>query len=321
MRALVTGCGGFVGRFLTDFLLSRGTEVFGLDFRLDASQPRPSSLYLTTGDIQDERLVADVMRDVRPDHVYHLAAVTVVAASLAEPRLTYGINVGGALNLCEAIHNLKLRVRMLNVSSGYVYVVPENDDIGCTEESPVCANSPYAATKLMSELLASSYVNSYGLEIMTARPFTHIGPGQSVQRACASFAHQVAMIRKGLQPPVLRTGSLNSRRDLTDVRDVVKAYWLIAMQGIPGQIYNVCSGVLHSMQQVVDILCSTTELPIQVEMVPDGVRHQEQGLLFGSPAKIRQQLGWTARIPLRQTLSDMVDYWCTEQSASVATRR
>lgn len=308
MRVLVTGCGGFVGRFLIEFLLSQGATVFGLDSRLDMSLPRPSNLHLTAGDIQDERLVAALMRDVRPDYVYHLAGVTVVSTSLAEPRRTYGINVGGALNLCDAIHSLKLRVRMLNVSSGYVYRASENDGVGCSEESPVHANSPYSASKLMTELLVSSYVNSYGLEIMTARPFTHIGPGQSVQRACGSFAHQVATIRKGLQPPVLRAGNLNARRDLTDVRDVVNAYWQIAMQGIPGEIYNVCSGELHSMREVVDILCSTTEVPIQVETVTDRVRPQDEKLLLGDPAKIYDQLGWRARIPLWQTLSDMVNY-------------
>jgi nucleoside-diphosphate-sugar epimerase len=159
MRALVTGCSGFVGRFLTDFLLSQGAEVFGLDFRRGASRPQPSNLHLTTADIQDQRFIDDVMRDVRPDHVYHLAAVTVVAASFAEPRLTYGINVGGALNLCEAIRNLKLRVRMLNVSSGYVYGGSDNGGVGCTEEYPVRADSPYSASKLMGELLVSSYTN------------------------------------------------------------------------------------------------------------------------------------------------------------------
>lgn len=309
MRALVTGHGGFVGRFLTDLLLSRGAEVFGLDIRFPSPASIDARVRSIAGDIQDENFTANILRDVRPDQIYLLAAVSVVRTSIEKPRLTYGISVDGALNLYEGIRNLGLRPRVVNVSSGFVYLPAADEARGSTESSPVNADSPYSASKLMAELLAYSYSKSYGLEVMTARPFTHIGPGQPSERSLGSFAYQVARIRKGLQLPVLRTGELDSKRDFTDVRDVVEAYWQIATRGAPGEIYNVCSGTAHAMKTVVDWLCEAAGVPVEIEIASGKAGGQERSVLLGSPEKIRRQLGWSPRIALRQTLAEMVDYW------------
>src|SRR5579875_3483543 len=254
MKAFITGITGFVGPHLTRHLLASGFNVTGLGLRRQESDPTfgvPSSATVINADVRDYPSLRQILKEVVPDHVYHLAAISNVAASLANPRTTYDINVIGTLNLLEALRDLDIQARVVHVSTAHIYSSVHGPPID--ESSPVSAPTPYGASKLMSETLAKQYSVAYELPVIIARPFNHIGPGQSAGFVCSDFARQIAAIRLGRQDAVLRVGNLAPVRDFTDVRDVVEAYATIATRGISGEIYNITSGCAFSIGQIVDI--------------------------------------------------------------------
>jgi len=310
MIAFVTGLTGFVGPYLAGLLVSRGFEVVGLGLRsndAEISGRTQDGISTIKADIRDYQGLRKILDDVRPDHVYHLAAISDVATSFRDPRSTYAVNVGGTLNLFEALRELDLKPRIVHVRTTHVYRSIETA-AGLDEQSPTRLLTPYATSKFMCEALATQYVEANAFQTMTVRPFNHIGPGQPTGFVCSDFARQIAMIKLGLAEPVLHVGNLAPVRDFTDVRDTVEAYWVVADRGVPGHVYNVSSNHPISMLAIVSLLCELAEVEVRIEVDPEKFRPIETLRLFGDSSKIRA-LGWAPQRELKQTLRDILDYW------------
>jgi GDP-4-dehydro-6-deoxy-D-mannose reductase len=309
MRAFVTGLTGFVGPYLARRLASRGFEVAGLGLHRGGttqSNALPASVSVFSTDIRDYAELRSLLDEWRPDHVYHLAAISNVVTSFSDPRLTYDVNVGGSVNLFESLRELGLKPRIVHVSTGHIYRSVRSGSLD--ENSEVSLLTPYAASKFMSEALARQSVEGYGFETMIARPFNHIGPGQPPGFVCSDFARQIAAIKLGRHEPLLRVGNLAPVRDFTDVRDTVEAYFEIATKGTPGEIYNISSDRPVSMQEIVAALCRLAGVQPRIEVDQARLRPVESLSLYGNSDKLRA-LGWQPHIPLEQTLKDILDSW------------
>jgi GDP-4-dehydro-6-deoxy-D-mannose reductase len=310
MKAFVTGLTGFVGPHLARMLVGKGFEVVGLGFQTENAGPvqsLPGGASAVNIDIRDYAGLRQTLKDAQPDQVYHLAAISNVVTSFKDPKLTYDVNVGGTLNLFEALRELDIRPRIVHVSSAHVYRSIETE-AGLNENSPVRLLTPYATSKFMCEALATHYAQAFGFQSMTVRPFNHVGPGQPTGFVCADFARQIAAIKLGIAEPVLHVGNLAPVRDFTDVRDTVEAYWKVATQGIPGEVYNVGSQRPISMQEIVSMLCNLAGVQVRIEVDTEKFRPIETLRLFGNSSKVRA-LGWKPRIGLEQTLKDILDWW------------
>jgi GDP-4-dehydro-6-deoxy-D-mannose reductase len=313
MRALVTGACGFVAPHLIDLLVENGVEVVGLSRDGDISQVTrrlSKAVPIHGGDIRSQSTLRALLQDVRPDHIYHLAGISSVARSFTDPRLTYSINVDGTLNLFECIRELNLRSRVVMVSSAMIYgSLGWQGAKGFTELSDVHPHSPYAASKIMCEQLAKHYVETFGLRVVIARPFNHIGPHQPSGYVCSDFAKQVAAICAGVAEPVLRVGNLNVHRDFSDVRDIVDAYWRLARFGQAGEVYNVCSGKARKVADVLASLCEMSGRTIDVVIDPEKFRPIDDNYVLGDPTKIRTATRWEAHTSWHKTLEDLLDCW------------
>lgn len=304
MRVLVTGAAGFVGSWLVRDLVGDGHSVHA------AGQPghavpadRAGAEWLGM-DVTSAESVAEAVRRAAPDAVFHLAGQASVGDSFHDPLGTWDVNATGTLRVASA---LPKGARLLLVSSAEAYgAVPEAEQpIG--EDRPLRPCNPYAASKAAAEMAALQAGESVGIEVVVARSFNHTGPGQDPRFALASFARQLALIRAGGAEPVLHVGNLSARRDLLDVRDVVRAYRRLMESGAPGRVYNVCSGEARSMQEAVDELVEISGTRARLEVDPERVRPVDLPLLLGDNARLRG-LGWEPAIPFRQTLRDLLEW-------------
>ena len=296
MRALITGAGGFVGPHLVDHLRSCGDEVIPVD--VDNGP-----------DLRDRQGWSDTLDGVAPEVVYHLGGWSDVGGSWRDPYTTFEVNVLGTVSVLEAARTTGVR-RVIVVSSADVYGAVAPERLPITEDHPVAPRSPYGASKQATEAAALQYHRGHGLDVVVVRPFNHLGPGQSSRFAAPAFAQQIAAAEAtgpDQQLPPLRHGDLRPERDLTDVRDVVRAYRLLAESGVPGRCYNVCSGRSTSMADVLHTLCSLTTTPIATEVDPARLRPIDVVTQRGSAARLTEATGWRPTIPLERTLGDVLD--------------
>ncbi len=292
MKALISGAGGFVGPHLTAHLEACGDEVAAMDLE---SGP----------DLRDGRGWVDTVADHRPDVIYHLAGWSDVGGSWDDPWTTFEVNTLGTISILEAAR-LAGTPRVLVISSADVYGIVAPSDLPLTEHQPARPRSPYGASKQAAEAAALQYWRGHGLATVLVRPFNHLGPGQSPRFAAPGFAAQIAEAeRRG--PSQLRHGDLSAERDLTDVRDVVRAYRRLATSGEPGEIYNVCSGRAVSMEQVLDTLLGLSDVPMERSVDPALIRPIDLPVLCGSYAKLEAATGWRPEIDLDQTLAAVLD--------------
>ncbi|MEM7321974.1 MAG: GDP-mannose 4,6-dehydratase [Actinomycetota bacterium] len=291
MKALVTGAGGFVGPHLLQHLDECGDEAIGFDL---GNGP----------DLRDGDGWREVITGEGPDVIYHLAGWSDVGGSWQEPVTTFEINAMGTISILEAARRAGTG-RVVLISSADLYGTVDAGDLPITEDHPIRPRSPYGASKQAAEAAAIHYWRGYGLGTVIARPFNHLGPGQSTKFIAPAFAGQIAAAEAGGSGQLLH-GDLSPRRDLTDVRDVVRAYRLLAERGRDGEAYNVCRGETVSMQDLLDCLTSQTNASITQVPDPERFRPVEIPVLCGSYDKIRAATGWEPTIPLDETLTSVL---------------
>ncbi|MFO0959740.1 MAG: GDP-mannose 4,6-dehydratase [Isosphaeraceae bacterium] len=310
MRALVTGISGFVGGHLAELLLDSGDEVSGLSvtgvWPLSlahlARRVRLSSCNLAE---EPPEALAGCLARERPEVIYHLAAQANPQASLGNPRATWALNLGGTLNLLEALRKGGLGPRVVLVGSGVCYGNPAPEFLPVAETCPLRPNNPYAASKAAADLLGIQHALSYGTETLIARPFNHAGPRQSPQYVLASLARQIAEVESGRREAV-EVGNLDVIRDFTDVRDIARAYRLMALKGRAGEVYNVGTGLDRKLSDLLEILRGLARVPIEVRVDPARLRPVDQPRLLADAAKLRAETGWAPLYPIERTLADML---------------
>jgi GDP-4-dehydro-6-deoxy-D-mannose reductase len=320
LRALITGVAGFAGSHLAELLISRGADVYGLVLpggsleNLDGIREDPTradKLHLIEADIVHEEHHVRVIAETQPEQVYHLAAVSSVRRSLEDPGEAFQVNVVGTRNLLEAIRRARMNPRVLVVSSAEAYGESANLPRPLREEDQLVPVSPYGASKAAAEAVAWRYWNDYGLHIIRVRPFPHTGPRHSPQFVFPDWARQLVEAAAGLRPPRLHVGDLGVRRDLSDVRDVVAAYVLALERGAGGCVYNVCSGRVYTLREVLEALIALTRLDVEVVAQPERLRVHDLKTLTGTPQALYAATGWQATTPLSRTLEDLLSYWRT----------
>jgi GDP-4-dehydro-6-deoxy-D-mannose reductase len=299
MRVVVVGANGFVGPHLCRFLTESGDDVVALG---GPSGAPPSGGRVV--DVRDEAAVRGAIERADPDAVVHVAGISSVAQSHESPSTTFEVNALGALNVCMALRSSRRGIRLLYVSSGEVYGALPADQMA-TEQTPLAPSSPYAASKVAAETVCFQFARSYGLHIVCARPFNHLGSGQAANFAVPSFARQLAQALKAGGPAVLSVGSLAQIRDFSHVRDVVAGYRLLLDRGASGEAYNIASGVGRSMASLLDDLIELVGVAVDVNVDPAKIRPVDIPYLVGSAAKLRA-LGWSPRWTVRDALKDVL---------------
>jgi GDP-4-dehydro-6-deoxy-D-mannose reductase len=306
VRVLVTGIGGFVGPWLVHALAERGHESVGLV--REGDEP-PAGVVGRRADVTERAQVEQVLRDVRPDAIIHLAAISFVPEAEGDPDTAYRINLGGTLALLAATRAVTPTARVLCVGSSDAYGAVLRSELPVTEDVPFRPLSVYGATKAAADIAAGQWAHASGLDIVRARPFNHTGPGQRASFVCAGIARQMARIERGEQKPVVTVGNADPVRDFSDVRDVMAGYVALLERGKAGDAYNLCSGDGVSIAEVIALLRTHAKVPVRVWSDPALRRPIEVERIVGSHAKATTHTGWAPRIPLTDTLRDVLDDW------------
>lgn len=311
MNALITGISGFTGRHLYRHLLTiPGLELHGLSRNITGElQSVLSRASLVQGDILDYEVLRGLIGKIKPDYVFHLAGLRSGSDLWADQRDAFTTNCIGTMALLEALKSTGCSARVLIPSSSAVYGVIDKHKVPITEDQTVGPINAYGVTKAAQETVSSQYLVSHGIEVVTARVFNCIGPQQGKDFVCSSFAHQLVQVKKGYREPKIEVGNLKPVRDYIDVRDMVRAYWLIVEQGIPGEVYNVCSGQGYSVKEILDMLMRKAGISVQIVEQAARVRSVDIPISIGSFAKLHRQTGWSPRIDISDTLGELLAFW------------
>ncbi|MDH3405011.1 MAG: GDP-mannose 4,6-dehydratase [Acidobacteriota bacterium] len=314
MRALITGITGFAGSHLADYLLAEEPEVeiFGTyrwRSRTENVEHVLDRIQLVEANLRDYASILATLDEVRPDYVFHLAAQSFVPSSWRSPVDTLSTNIEGQTHLFEAVRALGIDpvIQIACSSEEYGLVLPGETPI--KETNPLRPLSPYAVSKVTQDYLAYQYHRSYGLKAVRTRGFNHTGPRRGEPFVTSNFAAQLARIEAGQREPKIRVGNLDAVRDFTDVRDMVRGYWLAVTRATPGEVYNIASGVGISIRELLDRLIALCKVPVEIETDPERLRPSDVEVLIGDYSKFSAETGWQPRIPLDQTLADILDYW------------
>jgi GDP-4-dehydro-6-deoxy-D-mannose reductase len=314
MRVLITGITGFAGSHLAEYILANHPDVRVFGFvrwrsRMDNIVHIQDKVELHEADIKDVISLKKALTDIKPDRIFHLAAQSFVPASWKLPAETFAINAIGQINLFEALLSLKLnpKIHIAGSSEEYGHVNP--DEVPMKETNPLRPLSPYAVSKVAQDLLAYQYFKSYGMKTVRTRGFNHTGPRRGDVFVTSNFAKQIAEIEKRKKEPVIHVGNLGAKRDFTDVRDIVRAYWLAAEKGEDGEVYNVGTGKAMAMKEMLDILLSLSKAKVKIKVDPERLRPSDVPILQSDCSKFVRLTGWKPQIPLEQTFKDLLNYW------------
>lgn len=304
-RILITGCSGFLARYLIELLENNNdNEIHGFteikDFKSDRFQ-------VHCLDIRDSQKMELAIESLKPEIVYHLAAVSNVAFSWKNPKLTYEVNFMGSSTLIKSLHRHCPESRVILMSSAELYGSGNKDPIA--ENHPTLIRNPYALSKLAMEMVGDMYVDSMGMDIIKVRSFNFTGPGQDKQFVCSDFACQIAQIEKGERKPVIRVGNLSAVRDFSDVRDVAVYMVEIGKRGVHGSLYHICSGNRYSIQSILDILLSFSKVKIEIVVDQSKFRPVDIPVLVGDCSLLRKKFNCYPRFDFSQTLMDILNDW------------
>jgi GDP-4-dehydro-6-deoxy-D-mannose reductase len=308
VKYFITGIEGFVGHHLSEYLVSHGHEVSGSYFDEKTIVDLTGCCELYKIDLRSNLGIKEALAAARPQCIFHLAAQSSPAISFKKPADTFEINVIGMVNLLEAVRESAPNARILLVSSCEVYGLT-NGSAPIKEEQPFNAASPYAVSKISQEQLAIQYHHTYKIDTLVARPFPHTGPGQPELFALPSFAKQIAEIMNSGKEPVVLVGNLSAKRDILDVRDVVKAYVLLSEVGRSGEIYNICSGKCLTMEWALHKLIEFSGKDIEIRIDPQRFRPLDIPILWGDNSKLKQTTGWLPEYQAEETLKALYEYW------------
>jgi GDP-4-dehydro-6-deoxy-D-mannose reductase len=318
VRALITGIGGFVGRHLLDHLAKQGDDVAGLGRAADVLG-LGSSVRVSATDLSDRAAVERFVREVQPEAVYHLAAQSSPADSLRDPWGTIGNNLLAQINLFEALLSAGLKPRVLVVGSSDEYGPVKPEDVPTHENVPLRPTTPYAVSKVGQDVMGYQYFAQHGLPVVRVRPFNHTGPGHDARFVIPSFARQLAEMEAGVREPVLRVGNLDVARDFTDARDMVRAYRLALVSGLPGEVYNLGRGQSVRIADMVEELIGLCRITVQIRVDPGLLRPADVPRQEADTRKFTTLTGWQPRIPWHTTLTDTLEYWREKVRSPAAT--
>jgi GDP-4-dehydro-6-deoxy-D-mannose reductase len=311
-KALITGITGFVGSHLAEYLVGIGVEVHGTirwRSRTENIEHIRNVIHLIDTDIKDAHSIQNAIEEVQPDYIFHLAAQSFVPTSWHAPAETLITNIIGNANLLEAVRtsNCDPVIQIAGSSEEYGLVHP--NEVPIKETNLLRPMSPYGVSKVAQDLLSRQYYMSYGLKVVVTRAFNHTGPRRGDVFVTSNFAKQVAEIEKGLKERVIYVGNLHAQRDFSDVRDIVRAYWLAANKCEYGEVYNVCSEKARTIQSVLDLLLGMTDKNIEVKQDSSRMRPSDVEILQGDCSKFREKTGWKPEIPFERTMQDLLEYW------------
>lgn len=309
MRVLVTGLGGFAGRWVAGALRARGHVVYGLGRTPPAGPASDLVAEFRRVDVTDRVALEAAVGETAPDAVIHLAALTDPALAEREIATAYRTNLGGTLVVLGAIRGTVPQARLLLASTSLVYGAVEPAELPVRETTPLRPTGIYGATKAAAEIAALQWSRAYGVDVVVARPFNHIGPGQRPDFVCAAIASQLADIEAGRREPVLRLGNLDPVRDFLDVRDVAEGYVALLERGVRGAVYNLCAGEGVSIAEVVALFRTLARVPVRVRSEPGRRRAIDVERIVGSHERATADTGWRPRMPLLESLRDVLEDW------------
>lgn len=311
MRVLVTGIAGFAGSHLAEYLVrERAVELHGIIHRHEHRiQHLAHRLHLHRGDMRNALWVSETIQQIQPDVTLHLAAWSDVGGSWQQPWTTYELNIQCQLHLLEALRRWSPTCRTLVVTSNEVYGLVQATDLPITEATPFRPNNPYGVSKIAQDMMALQYWHSHRLPTIRARSFNHIGPNQADDFVASAFARQIAEIEAGLREPKVAVGNLDAERDFTDVRDVVRAYWLLVERGEAGDVYNIGSGQHQPVRLLLDTLLELAATPVTVVIDPTRLRPSDVPISACNNQHLVAATGWQPQIDLRTSLTDLLNYW------------
>lgn len=317
-RMLITGCSGFVSRHFLNYLIENNLsyEVLGVDvnppkFAMEDYAPTLAMSFEQVN-LLDKEAVEDMIATFRPDYILHLASFSSVAYSWQHPADCFMNNTSIFLNVTEALRKHDLcDCRLLSVGSSEEYGDVKKEELPLQEDMPLVPVNPYAVARVSQEMMAKVLADSFGMQIMLTRSFNHMGPFQDERFVIPSFVRRILDIAEsGAKSGEIETGDTSIVRDFVDVRDVVRAYYRLLLDGKAGEVYNICGEKGVSLAEVVDQIADIVGVSVTTCVNPDFVRPGDNQVVIGSAEKIRQDIGWTAEIPLRQTLMDMIGHMC-----------
>ncbi|MBN1263179.1 MAG: GDP-mannose 4,6-dehydratase [Candidatus Pacebacteria bacterium] len=312
-KVLITGITGFVGSHLAELLLEeKNFEIVGTA-RHRSNQENINHLRnkitIFSADILDSHSLYELVKKVKPEYIFHLAAQSFVPASWTSPATTMEVNVLGSVHLFEAVRGLNIDPVIQIACSSEQYGLVKPAELPVKETNPFRPLSPYAVSKAAMDLLGYQYFKSYGMRIIRTRAFNHTGPRRAEAFVCSNFAKQLVEIKKGLRDPIIKVGNLEAKRDFTDVRDVVRAYLLSVEKCDPGEDYVIASGKTYQISDVLEKLIKIVGIKVKIEKDPDRMRPSDVPILHGDNTKFSKKTGWKPKIPFEKTLADIVDYW------------
>jgi GDP-4-dehydro-6-deoxy-D-mannose reductase len=306
-KCLITGCEGFIGSHLADFLVDKGLPVYAMTYgdtqKIDHLKGK---IDFIPCDLRSKENVNDIIYYIKPDIVFHLAAQSFVTVSWENPEITLQTNIMGTFNLLESIRMAGIVPFIEVIGSSAVYGFSDFTEMPLKESRGFCPTSMYGVSKVSEEVMGYFYWKAYGMKIIRVRPFNMTGP-RKTDDACSDFSRAIVEVEKGIRK-VVEVGNLDTVRDFTDGRDAVKAMWLLTEKGKLGEIYNLCSGKEHKMEEILHKLISLSHHKIGYRFVPEKTRTFDDPVYIGDNTKL-SNLGWKIEIPLEKTLADMLDYW------------